>query len=518
MTHKRTLRVFTIILVWAMLCLSLFQAPAAHAQSQAVVNVETLNVRQGPGLEHPVFSQIGRGEAYSVMETKNDWIQIKLSSGELGWVADWLVTRQVLTQQIQVRSQVDVLNIRSGPSTQFPVIQQMNKDDGYPFLVREGDWIQIELSKDLKGWVAEWLTSTSSDSNQASSPSPTQVKISASILNVRSGPSTDFNRIGQLQNGDIVTVHEINDQWYKIDYNGQTGWVAGWLVQKISGSAGSETNPETVKDGPQVKIINPGTNLRSGPGTNYSVVDRGNEGDLFPILETKGKWYKISLSSGKPAYVAGWIVATKGITPIVDPKLNSYLSEKTIIIDPGHGGKDNGATGSHFDTLEKVLNMKVSFLLKNKLEAAGAKVILTRETDSKISLETRVNLAHQHKADAFISVHHNTHANSRISGGITYYYEGSRDRKLANLVQREIIKQTKLKDLKARKGDFFVLRENAQLAVLCELGFLTNYQDEFRVRTKKFQEQAAEGIFQGILLYFKAEKEDKEKKEENSEE
>jgi N-acetylmuramoyl-L-alanine amidase len=501
---------FTILLILPMLTVI-----HVHAEnnSKAIVNVETLNVRKGPGLQYSVISKINHGESYLILQTQKDWIEIQLEKGLSGWVAKGLVKQASAAKVTLVRSKVETLNIRSGPSTTFPTIQQMSKKDAYPLVERDGDWIQIELSKDLKGWVAEWLTETTRTEPQVKTPSISQVQINANVLNVRTEPTTDSKRIGQLQKGDIVTVHQIKEQWYKIDHNGQFGWVAGWLVQNVDPSKGGTSNGSSQADAPQVKIINPGTNLRSGPGTNHSVVARGNEGDTFPILSTEGQWYKVALPGGKSAYVAGWIVATHGMTPIVDPKLNSFLSGKTIVIDPGHGGKDVGGTGSNFNTLEKELNMKISQLLKNKLESAGAKVIMIRETDVKIQLETRVYISHRNKADAFISIHHNTNANSRINGIITYYYEGTRDRKLANIVQREVVKHTRLRDLKARKGDYYVLRENAQLSILAELGFLSNYQDEARIRTAKFQEQAAEGIFQGILLYFKEVKEDE--KEEN---
>jgi N-acetylmuramoyl-L-alanine amidase len=503
MSHKYIQQLMRIFLVWAMMA-NAMTPWAAYAESKAVIEVNLLNVRKGPGLDYPVVAQVKQGESYSVLKVEKRWVEIKLSTGETGWVADWLITRQKQKTEL-VSSNVASLNIRSGPSTSFPVIQQMGKNDAYPLVRKEGDWVQIQLADNLMGWVASWLTQThqrDEDTRQASSPSISQVEITAKVLNLRKGPSTNDARIGQLSKGDVVTVLNVQNDWYKVELSGESGWIAGWHAKPVQGGSGA-SGRTSATEGPQVKIINPGTNLRTGPGLDFNVVDRGEEGDTFPILGTEGRWYKIKLEDGNPAYVAGWIVATIGMNPIVDPKINSYLEGKTIVIDPGHGGIDNGATGSHFDTLEKVLNLKVSKILEAKLEAAGAKVILTRTQDKKIPLETRVYLSHRHKADAFISVHHNTNANSRISGIITYYYSGNQDRKLANIVQKELIKKTGLRDLKARKGDYYVLRENAQLAILCELGFLTNYQDEFKLRTDKYQENGAEGIFQGLLLYFK---------------
>lgn len=506
MTYHLLTRILVVTLVGSLLLLC---APksyiSAHTTNTVTVNVDTLNVRQGPGLKYEVITQVNKGESFRLLQTKKDWVEIQLSSSQQGWVADWLVDHSSHISQIRIQSKVDALNVRSGPSTQFPVIQRINRSEEFDLVQREGDWVQIKLARDLTGWVAGWFTETVQTEQPTQASSVNQVRITASVLNVRSGPDVGTRRLGKLQKGDIVAVLDLQNKWYKIDYNGEQGWVAGWHAEKVDQPVSKEvaSSEQGTQTGPQVIILNPGTNLRSGPGLDFKVVARGQEGDQFEVLSTEGKWYQIKLPSGESAYVAGWIVAAKGISPIATPQVNSYLKGKTIVIDPGHGGIDDGATGSHFKTLEKNLNMKVSFLLKKKLEAAGATVIMTRETDIKIPLETRVYLSHRHNADMFISVHHNTHENSRISGMISYYYEGTRDRELANILQRELVKSTGLRDMKARKGDFFVLRENAQLAVLLELGFLTNYQDEFKARTSKFQEQAAEGIFQGILLYCK---------------
>ncbi|MCI1113549.1 N-acetylmuramoyl-L-alanine amidase, partial [Stenotrophomonas maltophilia] len=106
-----------------------------------------------------------------------------------------------------------------------------------------------------------------------------------------------------------------------------------------------------------------------------------------------------------------------------------------IVVDAGHGGNDNGATGSSFSTLEKTVNLQVSMLLKNKLEASGANVIMTRADDRKLTLQQRVDIAVQNQADIFVSVHHNTHPNTATNGSIVFYYAQGNSSKLASLVQ-----------------------------------------------------------------------------------
>lgn len=481
-----------IALMWAMFNPSFPPQSTAYAHPQTVINTDVLNVRGGPGLNYSVISKVTRGETFSVIQEQEDWIEIRLSDNESGWVAREYTELNQEEPIPLVRSRIDGLNVRSGPSTTFPVVQTMTLQDAYPLVETEGDWLEIRLAENVTGWVATWLTTTTQESKSYATRSVTQVTIATPILNVRSGPGVDNQQIGQLQNGDIVTVLEVKDNWYKIEYNGSVGWVASEYATRVN----------STDEIPKVQIIEPETNLRSGPGTNHGIVTTAQVGEQFPIVSTVGDWYKIELSSGKQAYVAGWIVTVKGMNPIMKPKMNTFLKGKVIVIDPGHGGKDVGATGTHFKTNEKDLNLKVSKLLKKKLESAGASVILTRDRDVKIPLLDRVYISHKNKADMFISVHHNTHENSRISGTITYYYAGTNDKDLAVMIQKELVKNIQLKDRDARQGDYYVLRENAQLAVIVEIGFLTNYEDELKLRTARFQEKSAEGIFQGVIKYY----------------
>ena len=401
---------------------SSFYLPPSVAESKAndpglvKIVVNSLNVREKPGLTHSIIGLVKKGERYSVLDQKNDWVKIQLGSGTTGWVASWLVEFE---KQIAIAA-IPLLNVRSGPDISNSIIGQLKQGDSAEILAREGDWIQIK-TKDLIGWVAYWLVREKKNEENAS-----------------------------------------------------------------------------------IKILNPGTNLRSEPHTSSKVIRIANEGETFPVLGREGDWFKIGLGNQQTGYVAGWIVFAEGIANVERKGFETILKGKTIMIDPGHGGNDSGAIGPHLGTLEKIVNLEVSRILGSKLKAAGATVHYTRTNDRKVSLEDRVYMAINKQVDAFISVHHNTSENYRVNGVITYFYSNGEDRKLAGLIQKELVKRTRMADLKPRYGDYFVLRENPQLAVLCELGFLTNYQEELIIGTRDFQQDAAEGIFQGILHYFKA--------------
>lgn len=567
-------RLFLAMCIILASCALLGEPSIVSAMGDITVNADTLNVRSGPGLDQEIIGQIHKTEKYKVLEEQNNWYKIKTQNDKEGWVASWLVQFQTHSGSIkQIEALANPLNVRSGPGTSFQVMTQIRPEQTFPWLKEEGDWTQIQLNDQDKGWVATWLIKQKDGDFTEVSQIRQVATVQASILNVRSGPNTSHAILGKLSKGDRIEVLEIKQGWYKLSFEGKEGWVASDFVDQSPPPDSSEAAPkpaeaptkkmvqvstpvlnvrssssldadiigklrlgdtievleqktdwfkvsttegegwianwlvkevnQQLSNQPKITILNQGTNLRKGPGTTFSIVSRANQGETYDVIATEGEWFQILLTDGTKAYVAGWIVSAEGVPNVERQTIHQHLKDKKIVIDPGHGGKDHGSTGSHFKTLEKVVNLQVSNLLKAKFEASGAKVFMTRTSDRFITLQQRIDLSISEKVDAFLSIHHNTNSNSRINGTITYFYSNGEDRKLANLVQKEVVKNNGLQDLKARKGNFFVLRENPRPSILIELGFLTNYNDELTIRQNRFQENSANGILQGVALYFK---------------
>lgn len=178
---------------------------------------------------------------------------------------------------------------------------------------------------------------------------------------------------------------------------------------------------------------------------------------------------------------------------------DSPVVNKTFIIDPGHGGQDNGAMGKK-GTLEKELNLEVSLRLKDLLEEAGAKVVLTRFDDTFISLYERAFLANFLMADFFISIHTNSHTKAQTEGIEVFYYPNHLHAgPLATRILDSMVRETGLKKLAVKTNNFAVIRETQMPGVLLELGFISNSQEELILRTEEFKNNAARGIFQGIV-------------------
>ena len=120
------------------------------------------------------------------------------------------------------------------------------------------------------------------------------------------------------------------------------------------------------------------------------------------------------------------------VTPQTDAARSSLsfkpsLHKTLVVIDPGHGGKDHGASGKH-GVVEKKVALQVSMAMKQVLERAGVSVRLTRDSDTFVPLEERTALANRYSADVFVSIHANAHKDHRVHGVESYYLDTTNDR------------------------------------------------------------------------------------------
>lgn len=148
-----------------------------------------------------------------------------------------------------------------------------------------------------------------------------------------------------------------------------------------------------------------------------------------------------------------------------------------VFIDPGHGGSDPGACFK--DIREKDIALDVSLMLGELLSKEGFKIAYSRTIDSFIPLTQRAKASNDFKADVFISVHCNAHSNVHARGLETFAHKtSSKGRVLAFKVQKSILdKELYSKDRGVKQANFYVLRKTNAVAILLELGFITNQTD-----------------------------------------
>jgi N-acetylmuramoyl-L-alanine amidase len=173
-----------------------------------------------------------------------------------------------------------------------------------------------------------------------------------------------------------------------------------------------------------------------------------------------------------------------------------------IIIDPGHGGHDSGTVGIG-GVQEKDVILPISLDVAAILRKQGIEIIMTRDTDTFISLEGRTDMANDLNADLFVSIHANAINLSRpdVNGLETYYYQSGR--RLAEIIHWSILNGVNIDDRGIRRARFYVLRHSTMPAVLVEVGFLTGEEDASRLKDPDHRRQMAEAIARGIIEYIK---------------
>lgn len=181
--------------------------------------------------------------------------------------------------------------------------------------------------------------------------------------------------------------------------------------------------------------------------------------------------------------------------------------EIRIALDPGHGGTDDGCVRR--GVLEKDLNLSIAEGVKERLEAMGYQVLLTRDSDCACSLKERVKTAKAAHADIYVSIHQNSSEISRVNGMELYYSvqnAGADSRRLAELIQNHAVQDT---GAYARAifewEELYVIRESAMPSCLIETGFLTNASERNRLKSPEYREKIADGIASGIDRYFRPE-------------
>lgn len=236
--------------------------------------------------------------------------------------------------------------------------------------------------------------------------------------------------------------------------------------------------------------------LRTGPNAAYPVIYKIDKGESFKKIDRKGKWIEVQNHAGtENGWVAGWHT---NLNIPADQSLSSNpLKGKTIVLDPGHGGSDQGASSSTpSKSLEKNYTLKTAKELKKLLNKEGAHVKMTRSNDKYVSLDDR-NI----KGDAFISIH-NDALDSSNANGVTVYWFKDKQESLAQTLNSAIQKKALLTNRGSRQQNYQVLRQTDIPAVLLELGYISNPTDESMINDQLHRQVVEQAIVDGLKQYF----------------
>ena len=170
----------------------------------------------------------------------------------------------------------------------------------------------------------------------------------------------------------------------------------------------------------------------------------------------------------------------------------------TVVIDAGHGGRDNG--GSYGKVYEKWLALDTALRVEKKLKAQGFRTVMTRRSDNFITLPGRAKIGNRFPNSIFVSIHYNFTWKRDVSGLETFYCS-SRSKPLAEAVQRGMLGEVKSVNRGAKYARYYVIRHAQNPAILVEGGFVSNSKERGRTKEGSYREAIANGIVEGISQY-----------------
>lgn len=284
---------------------------------------------------------------------------------------------------------------------------------------------------------------------------------------------------------------------------------------------------------------------------------RHESDELVRAVEVTGDRIRLSLAEGaaasEPRVLSGEVtrlvieifpqaVVREPFTGAPErPSASRARGVRTIVLDPGHGGVETGAVGTR-GSAEKDLTMQVARALQSQLERRlPVRVLLTREGDEDVPLDSRTALGNRHKADLFVSLHLNSSYGAGARGTETYFlsrqasdqlaadaaaaensgeapaspegtlelilwdlaqsYHLAESQRFANLVQEELNQTLGIRDRGVKQAPFRVLMGATMPAVLVELGFLSNPDEEALLQSPVYQAQLVDALVRAVARF-----------------
>ena len=359
-----------------------------------------------------------------------------------------------------------------------------------------------------------------------------RVKVDTS-LSVRSGPGLDQPIIGRLSNGDEIIVDQITNGWAHIlDEDGSRSQYcsADYLtrVRDYMGEDDEINQPVEQPFQPGVYRVKVDTSLsvRAGAGTSYPIIGKLSNGDEIVIDSAEDGWgHLMKTGSGTDRYCSmDYLVYVRAYDkedgtpndPVEPPRTSHLDGVKTVIIAPGHGGSDVGATSPDQSLDEKHINLSVAKYLQSYLEADGYKVIMVRDTleeGSSLSLRGQVMEQYASSADLFFSIHHNA-ANTTARGAEILAQIADRNGGPTKLLAEALLDEYAELGVPIRSvvfkegsnGDYYYTNRAAAAlfipALTSEFCFIDNAEDQKFIDSEADLQAEARAQYNAIVYYF----------------
>ncbi|PEC20843.1 SH3 domain-containing protein [Bacillus cereus] len=335
------------------------QASASNSSSYTV-NADVLHVRAGSSTSHDIISRVYNGQSLNVIGEENGWFKIN-HNGKTGYVSGEFVSKNEGKTNNNVSTggknkvTADVLRVRTAPNTSSAISGRVYEGQTLNVIGQENGWVKIKHNGQVGYVSGEFVSGGSSNGGSTNNNDQTNVQpasgnytVNVSSLRVRTGPSTSHTTIGSVKKGQVVqVVGEVQD-WFKINYAGQTAYLSKDYVTKggsnenaTQGNNQEQNNNVTVQTGGTYVVNATSLRVRTGPAAYHSVIGGVLNGTTLNVVGSENGWFKVNYQ-GKTGYVSSEFVKfVKGGTATPEQPSQAigdyYINAAALNVRSGEG-------------------------------------------------------------------------------------------------------------------------------------------------------------------------------------
>jgi N-acetylmuramoyl-L-alanine amidase len=424
--------------------------------------------------------------------------------------------------QAQLPANAGILTGRNQPTT----LSNFGNYQACTTVAKPADLGQPQFSVTLNG---KTITQQGKGKIQILSPAQLPVvEVVAESGVARTGPSTDHSRLTPLPQGTRATVTGKEGDWLRLDYG---AWINSKETQVLTGAVSPQTVVRSVgyRQLPGVtEILFPlqvpvPVSIQQGDRTfSLTLHNTIAQTDTIRLddnpLISRLDWEQVTPQQVKYTfnlkksqqwgyqlrYDKTTLVLSLRQPPNLATRNRRPLSGIKIVLDPGHGGKESGASGPT-GYLEKDVNLAVSQLLREELVKRGATVVMTREDDRDVSLVDRQAIIAKEQPAIAISVHYNAlpdNGDAENTRGVGMFWYHPQAHSLAVFMQNYLVKKLNRPSYGVFWNNLALTRPSAAPSILMELGFMINPEEFEWITNASEQKKLAQALAEGVTEWF----------------
>jgi N-acetylmuramoyl-L-alanine amidase len=390
---------------------------------------------------------------------------------------------------------------------------------------------EIDLGQPQFKLILNGKTITQPGTGKISILPPTQLPVAEVTVDAgvaRTGPSTNYSRLTPLPKGTQATVTGKEGEWLRLDYGAwinskETRILPGAVTPRsIIRSVGYRRIPGATEMVFPLQTPVPASVQQGDKTFTLTLYNTTAQTDIIRLdddpLISRLDWQQVAPEQVqytfnlKKAQQWGYDLRYEGTTlvltlrhpPTIEHRRRQPLSGIKIVLDPGHGGKESGASGPT-GYLEKDVNLTVSKLLRDHLVGLGATVVMTRDVDKDVSLPERQAIISQEKPAIALSIHYNSlpdNGDAENTKGVGMFWYHPQAHNLAVFMHNYLVKKLNRPSYGVFWNNLALTRPAAAPSVLMELGFMSNPNEFEWVTNPKEQEKLAKALAEGIVEWF----------------